>query len=45
MAGSFLILRVSTNSLNREAYMPRVVAIVDDPVPGIRPQDTGKDLS
>ncbi len=30
MAGSFVILRVTTRSLAKEAYMPRVVAILDN---------------
>ncbi len=29
MAGSFLVIRVSSQTLSKEAYMPRVVAIVD----------------
>ncbi len=29
MAGSFFIIRIMSRSLAKEAYMPRVVAIVD----------------
>jgi sigma-E factor negative regulatory protein RseC len=32
MCGSFVLLRVGTNALARESYMPKIVAILDDEV-------------